>query len=295
VDGDDNELDRHLAVLAEVVMHAQIVVPGPRKSRLWVPPERRVERAMCMPPGGVSMPLQYGRKVGAPAFLPTSIAGCVLWLRSDLGITIGTGVSAWADQSGSGGSGSQGTAANQPAYAASDANFNGKPSVTYNGTTSYMTGAVALSSTAASFYLVYRPVAAPVAYEGRFSAVATGGNDAVAPANVVIGTRNAGNALCYRGGDGGPIADPGAGVLVGYAARFDGVSCLTKLNGTTGTTASTGAFGTNGWTMGARSTPGINTWCNVGFAEVIVYSGFTSTAADASIRAYIAARYAIVF
>jgi hypothetical protein len=43
----------------------------------------------------------------AAQFKPTDIGGCVLWLRSDLGITAthnppqnGDAVSAWADQSG---------------------------------------------------------------------------------------------------------------------------------------------------------------------------------------------------
>src|SRR5262249_48349564 len=36
------------------------------------------------------------------AFAPTDIAGCCLWLRSDLGVTVpsGTAITAWNDQSG---------------------------------------------------------------------------------------------------------------------------------------------------------------------------------------------------
>jgi hypothetical protein len=38
-----------------------------------------------------------------PFFVPTQLAGCQLWLRSDLGVTMsGTNVSVWADQSGFG-------------------------------------------------------------------------------------------------------------------------------------------------------------------------------------------------
>lgn len=55
-----------------------------------------------------------------------------LWLRADLGITLNGGdVSAWANQGNAGGSFDQATAANQPAWTSSDANLNGKPSVTF--------------------------------------------------------------------------------------------------------------------------------------------------------------------
>lgn len=45
--------------------------------------------------------------------------GLKLYLNADKGITIGTGVSAWADQSGNGNHVSQGTPANQPAFVSS--------------------------------------------------------------------------------------------------------------------------------------------------------------------------------
>lgn len=35
-------------------------------------------------------------------FKPTQFSGCALWLRADLGVTIATGASVWADQSGTG-------------------------------------------------------------------------------------------------------------------------------------------------------------------------------------------------
>lgn len=53
-------------------------------------------------------------------FLPTSVSGCKLWLRADLGITLNAGnVSLWADQSGNGHNASESTGAKQPAYFAS--------------------------------------------------------------------------------------------------------------------------------------------------------------------------------
>jgi len=62
---------------------------------------------MC--PAGIT------QTVYAP-FVPTSIPGCQLWLRADLGITISTGVSRWADQSGNGNHALQATSGQQPTY-----------------------------------------------------------------------------------------------------------------------------------------------------------------------------------
>jgi hypothetical protein len=53
-------------------------------------------------------------------FLPTSIPKCLLWLRSDLGVTTnGTKISAWADQTGNGNNVSQSMSARQPTYVTS--------------------------------------------------------------------------------------------------------------------------------------------------------------------------------
>lgn len=50
-------------------------------------------------------------------FVPTDIGGCVLWLRSDLGITQSGGlVSSWADQSGSGNDFIQATDSKKPVW-----------------------------------------------------------------------------------------------------------------------------------------------------------------------------------
>lgn len=68
-------------------------------------------------------------------FSPVDVSGLVGWWRADLGITIATGVSAWADQSGTGNHLAQLTPANQPAFTASVAALGGKPALTFNGAT----------------------------------------------------------------------------------------------------------------------------------------------------------------
>lgn len=68
-------------------------------------------------------------------FDPRSLSGLAAWYRADLGVTLnGSTVSAWADQSGTGDANknvSQGVAANQPTFVASDALFGGQPCVSF--------------------------------------------------------------------------------------------------------------------------------------------------------------------
>jgi hypothetical protein len=80
-------------------------------------------------------------------FVPTQLAGCVLWLRSDLGITlVSSAVSGWADQSGVGNDASQTSAGNRPSYSASGG-VNGLPKVIgVPASLTFMTGAFASPS-----------------------------------------------------------------------------------------------------------------------------------------------------
>lgn len=65
----------------------------------------------------------------ARAFVPTDIAGCILWLRADMGITLaGADVSAWADQSGT--AHHVVTGGNRPEYVAAGG-VGGKPGVDF--------------------------------------------------------------------------------------------------------------------------------------------------------------------
>jgi len=69
----------------------------------------------------------------ATKWLPTNIDGCVLWLRSDLGVTKDGDnlVSAWADQRGQGGYVFQATQNLKPTFVSSYALFNNCPSIAF--------------------------------------------------------------------------------------------------------------------------------------------------------------------
>lgn len=72
-------------------------------------------------------------------FSPPDLSGLKLWLRPDIGITLnGSNVSNWADQSGNLNDASQSNGPNQPSY--SSTAFNGKPLLSFNGSSSFLNG-----------------------------------------------------------------------------------------------------------------------------------------------------------
>jgi len=76
-------------------------------------------------------------------FVPTQVPGCVLWLRSDLGITLDTSgnVEQWTDQTGDlSKTLSQSTPSYRPTYIASNAAYNGAPTLGFSSveTSAYM-------------------------------------------------------------------------------------------------------------------------------------------------------------
>lgn len=83
------------------------------------------------------MGMGLASSVAAGSFVPTQVAGCTLWLRADMGITLnGSNVSAWADQSGKANNFAQGSAGNQPAFVASSTG--GYPAILPDGSTSFL-------------------------------------------------------------------------------------------------------------------------------------------------------------
>ncbi len=64
---------------------------------------------------------------------PLDVSGLLAWFRSDMGCS----AAAWVDSAGANDL-AQGTAGNQSAYSASDANFAGHPSLTFDGVDNFM-------------------------------------------------------------------------------------------------------------------------------------------------------------
>ena len=78
---------------------------------------------------------QVGGKSGsAPGFTPASLSGLLVWNRSDQGITQSSGlVSGWADQSGNSNNFAQSDVNKRPQYSPVDADYNGHPSLFFDG------------------------------------------------------------------------------------------------------------------------------------------------------------------
>lgn len=91
-----------------------------------------------------------------PAFVPTDISGCQLWLdAADAAtISIGTGVSEWRDKSGNARHAVQTVAANQPVY--NLASVNGLNSVNFDGSNDFLNNDTMPLFTAKTVYIVVK-------------------------------------------------------------------------------------------------------------------------------------------
>jgi hypothetical protein len=78
----------------------------------------------------------------APAWTPASLTDVRLWLKADRGVTlVGADVNVWADQSGNGNDFSAAAAGNRPLFIASDAGFNSKPAIQFDGVNEWLRNA----------------------------------------------------------------------------------------------------------------------------------------------------------
>lgn len=219
----------------------------------------------------------------APSLI-TSVS-VVEWLRSDLGYTAGA-TQRWVGQI-AGTTLSQGTAANQPTYSASDAAFNGRPSLTADGTNDSMTSTLAIpfpGTTARYYWFIFKAA----------STVAPAANGALFSGN----TNQCEQILQMNSGDG----DAGKMIAYNATARTTGISTpATAKRGTALFTNSTSdrfslggtsVTGTNtgntqdgtGW--GIFSHGGADTFFAGSLAEVLILAGAPTAAEQAALDAY---------
>ena len=219
---------------------------------------------------------------------PGGVAGSVLWLKADAGVTGG----AWNDNSGTGNNFSQATFANQPTLTTNVFNFN--VALQFDGTSSFM------------------EQAAPTGFP-------TGNNDrsiiVVAQANTTTGFRwilaygNVGTlgATCQMGNFNGQLANSFYGIdefSANYwdaAANANGALASFTLNAGTGSQYDKGNFLQANPISGLSATSAnavignlsgsATEWWSGSIAEIILFNTALSNATRSQVEAYLALKY----
>jgi len=221
----------------------------------------------------------------APVTPLTILGSLAWWVRADLGITIGTGVSAWADQSGNAVNFTQGTGASQPTLVASA--INGKPAVQFDGVDDRMNATFArVAPGTQPFYLwlVMKQIAwtAGVRIIGDF--VVNGCFLLQNSASPQIAQFNA------------ATANSGGGATVGsyfrVESQFSNSTSDYIKKGSTNTTGANAGNGAGGgtWQLGARG-DSAGSPANVEIAEAFLFLGTPTAQNRTDLDAYCTARY----
>ena len=228
------------------------------------------------------------KSTSAIPFVPTNIDNSfVCWFRADLGVTSSGGTaSAWIDQSFKGNNAIQGTTASQPAYTASNGNFNNRSTLafTYSPANTYLT--ISALTIPQPYTIIM------VANNSDTTGVACG--NSAGTAGLIIQDSSghvymsAGTAL----NSSTPLAQGNcAGGIV--IAVFNGASSAIYVN--SHTAAATGNAGTNAisasnFTIGYAS--GSNSWPGY-IPEFMIFQGVPTSADIIRLLTYLGGRYNI--
>lgn len=236
---------------------------------------------------GTRRPIRFGEATSK--FQPSQLPGLVLWLRADLGITIATGVSVWADQSGNGNNATQGTPAAQPTYFASGG-ANGQAYMALSGASSQNLGGAALVGSANMTLVIVHQFSSTASAQVSFHAGASGTSMASSIDENAATERDlflVGSAV---------DADAGASATTAWEAWILTQSSAPlgtmNVNGSTRSlTPNNGAMTapTAGYTVGSRT--GGSQFMTGNFAEAIIYSRVVTAGEIASLRGYLLSRY----
>lgn len=215
----------------------------------------------------------------APAWTPAQLSP-QLWVKSDTGITIVTGVSQWDDQSGNSNHLTQGTGTRQPTVVA--AALNGIQGIQFDGTSDLMNAPAFARTAPSTVFLVMR-------------------QDTWTANDVIFESGTTGSFACFQ-----RTASPNMSLLSGafldnnnlavgafglVTCIFNGVSSVFQVQSTAESTGDSGASAANGFTLGAR--PTTTSFSNITVMEVVVMDGVASTPQRDEFKAYVLARYNI--
>lgn len=234
--------------------------------------------------------LGYGFGGGGPAFRPTNIAGAMLWLRADLGLTLNvSAVAQWNDLSGTldpAKNVAQSNVSFQPTFNAADAAYNNKPTISI--------------AAASNQFLQSGAWAAPMVQP--WTLVIVGNDDGAATYRWWFDNNTAPSTQLYN--NLGSRYDVYAGAALATSVVPSGATpriwMITASAGTgnvymTAKTANaTGAVGAQGWagtTIGADRTGGSG--LNGKMAEVIAYNSALGPTDRSALWDYLGSRYGI--
>lgn len=241
-----------------------------------------------------------------PGFSPVAVPGLSLWLRADLGTTIATGVSSWADQSGKGFSATQGTGTKQPSVVTNSVSGRKMLRFTAASSQSMATSAMAALSGASSVTLFV--VTANWSGGGILLEYGpSSGSNASFEADYNLTTANNLNMNCNGSGANNTTNGFDAHLTIGsntpnqwnavynfaagsnqVAARYNRAAQTLS----TGGTATTGTLGSQSLFLGGRNNGAFFAGADLG--ELLVYKGTLTAAQIAQVEGYLKAYWATV-
>jgi hypothetical protein len=225
---------------------------------------------------------------GPSSFDPTMISGCMLYLRSDLGVeTSGVNVTHWADQSGHG---RTATAQGSPTQVMSvQNNF---PSVRFNGTNQYFTlGSSAMGGANWTVFTVFI-LANTASNNALYAEALTTGYQLVFESSTTYTT------YAYDGTNTSSASDPTTlaanTCYVGTSTSANGIPTTSYINGDAGMSgnATLSAFTPTNFTIGAATTTATTDFFAGDMLCVIVYNSVLSSTNRTAVRDYLKTLYA---
>ena len=241
----------------------------------------------------MSMNRRAGRRPGRGGasgglWTPKRLPGLDLWLRADMGITISTGVSAWADQSGTGDANKnavQAVPGNQPTFNASDAAYGGRPTLSF--------------ASASSQFLASGVWSTPPSATGTDFTVGNTDNGVATQVMSCFSNGSTNGAIYMNTTDdmryfqGVDLLFTGAVTLASphvYTAVHNGASTKVYQDQNLRNTGNAGAGALDRVIVGSYTTTGLAP-LNGKIAEIISYNRVLSDGEVAQVQAYLKARY----
>lgn len=234
------------------------------------------------------------KRVAGGGFVPTDIAGCVLWLDASqiVGLSDGDPVDTWNDESGQGNdcSGSGGT---RPTYETNV--LNGLPVIRFTAaSTMFLQGAMSLAGDDATFIAVAAITSSSAAF-GRVLSVGDNATDdytsAAYAAAICKNNTNESIVSVRAFSNLGSVAITHSQAFQA-SAIFDGTDEHTRVDGgSPATVGSTGTFAVTAYRVG-RNLGGDGS-LDGDIAEVIVYDSALGTTDRQTVEAYLAAKWGL--